>query len=85
MNETEAEWYARMNDLPQQHTDSAATEEDIDYMMLSADQGDYENAAILAMYKAKEAAGVGLANIYTTHALAFSNLALAHEYRKARR
>lgn len=56
--------------------------DDPDYMMLSADQGDYENAAILAMQKAKEAQDVNQANIFTTHALAFSNLALAKALRQ---
>lgn len=59
--------------------------DDPDYMMLSADQGDYENAAILAMQNAKEAQDVNLANIFTSHALAFSNLALAKALREESR
>lgn len=59
--------------------------DDTDYMMLAADQQDYENASILAMQNAKETLTVNQANIYTSHALAFSNLALAQALRKANR
>ena len=64
---------------------SADDMHDIDYIDLSIDQGDYENAAILAMKAARRASDERLAAHLVSDALTLSNLALAQEYRKARR
>ena len=58
---------------------------DNEYINLSIDQGDYENAAILAMKAAQRVDIEGYAEIYAQFALTLSNLALAQEHRKARR
>ena len=63
---------------------SADDMHDIDYIDLSIDQGDYENAAILAMKAARRASDERLAAHLASDALTLSNLALAQEYRKAR-
>ena len=56
-----------------------------EYINLSIDQGDYENAAILAMKCAQELVLQENVELYAQFALTLSNLALAQEYRKARR
>ena len=56
-----------------------------EYINLSIDQGDYENAAILALKVAQRVDIDGYAELYAQFALTLSNLALAQEYRKARR
>ena len=56
-----------------------------EYINLSIDQGDYENAAILAMKCAQKLVLQENVELYAQFALTLSNLALAQEYRKARR
>ena len=59
--------------------------DDIDYINLSIDQGDYENAAILALKTAQRRTVNLRAADLTAHAHTLSNLALVQELRKARR
>ena len=58
---------------------------DNEYINLSIDQGDYENAAILALKAAQGLDAEEHPELYAQFALTLSNLALAQEYRKARR
>ena len=56
-----------------------------EYINLSIDQGDYENAAILALKAAQRLDTEEYPELHAQFALTLSNLALAQEYRKARR